>query len=189
MSASEESRMSGKALPVVVLVVVGLALAAWFGEAQGWFGTRSVELSDVIRVTFRPVDANSGQRLGDVRVNCFMRGKEEACSLVRDGREMLVTIAVGVTRIEERSLLSRFDSHIVGGQEVELNLMFIAPDYDRLVKTWRLDDLAALQGEEQRVELLPMPPSSGPEPVYYGPDGTPLPSSLHPESTVPDGAP
>jgi hypothetical protein len=178
MTTIERQGMSGKALPVAVLVVIGLALAVWFGDARGWFGTREVELADVLRVTFRPVDAESGQRLGDVRVNCFMRGKEEACSLVRDGQGMRVTIAVAVSRIEERSLFSRLGSRILGGEEVELNLMFIAPDYDRLVKTWRLDELAALQGEEQRIELARMPPPSGPEPVQYGPDGEPLPSTV-----------
>jgi hypothetical protein len=181
MTTIGRARGRGRALPIALLVLLGILLAAWFGDARGWLGTRAVELNDVIRVTFRPVDADTGQRLGDVRVNCFMRGKEEACSLVRDGRGMLVTIAVGVTRIEQRSFFSRLGSRIVGGDEVELNLMFIAPEYDRLVKTWRLDDLAALQGEEQRVELQRVPPPPGPEPVHYGPDGEPL--AVPPEGT------
>ncbi|HAZ61441.1 MAG TPA: hypothetical protein DCY89_07715 [Gammaproteobacteria bacterium] len=150
-------------LPALLLVLAGVALLLWQGDARGWFGSRPATVDDVLQVTFRPVDAATGRRLADVRVNCFMRGREQACSQVRDGRSMLLTIAVAVRRSEQRGLFTRHASRIIGADDRPIHLMFIAPDYNRLVHSYRLGELAALAtAGEQRVELTRSTAPDGP---------------------------
>jgi len=186
MSGIRKAMLRGRVLPAL-LVLVGIVLALWVGDAGGWFGTRRVEFADVLQVTFRPLDAATDRRLADVRVNCFMRGREQACSLVRDGREMLVTIAVGVRRVEQRGLFTLHASHIAGAEDLQIHLMFIAPEYDRLVQSYRLGELAALAGAgEQRVALHRTPAAAGAEQV--DPPGSQPDAVMNPGTETPPGA-
>jgi len=188
MRGAGMGEVRGRVLPAL-LVAVGILLALWVGDARGWFGMRKVEVADVLQVTFRPVDAATDRRLADVRVNCFMRGREQACSLVRDGRDMLVTIAVGVRRVEEWGLFTRHAARILGGEDLQIHLMFIAPEYDRLVQSYRLGELAALAAAgEQRVALnrMPAPAPPGPEPAAAAGAGTPSSGEVAAEGAATD---
>jgi len=179
-------------LPALLLLLAGVALLLWQGDARGWFGSRTATVDDVLQVTFRPVDAATGRRLADVRVNCFMRGREQACSQVRDGRSLLLTIAVAMRRSEQRGLFTRHSSHIIGADDLPIHLMFIAPDYDRLVHSYRLGELAALAtAGEQRVELTQSTAPDGPGSGHAGAEGsegasgsTEAGSGLHAGETV-----
>jgi hypothetical protein len=166
-SVAEGAGMSTRRVLPLIFVLVASGCVTWWADARGWLGTRLLERADVLQVTFRPVDAATDRRLADVRVSCFMRGREQACSLVRDGRKLLVTIAVGVRRVEERGLFTHHASRLVGADDLTLHLMFIAPDYDRLVLSYPLGELAALAGAgEQRVALHRMPAAAVPGPEH-----------------------
>jgi hypothetical protein len=148
------SRKSGS---IVLLVLLLVSLLLGLADACGWLGQRRMLHPDVLQVTYSPVDAVTGERLENTRVNCFMRGNNEACTLLRGGDPSLVTVNLGIMRVETHGRWSVIDSQIQDADALEISLMFIHPSHERHVLSYRLGELAALAGAVQKVALPPAP--------------------------------
>lgn len=170
--------MRPQTIMLIVLADLGLIAAGLaYADTQGWLGVSETINPEVLRVRYLPVDAESGRTVTDVRVNCFMKGNNDACTLNRDDRREEVAINLGIQRQERRGLWSSLSSEVLGGADLEVNLMFIHPNYPRLVRTYRLNELVALAAERQRIELPPAAVTTAPEGLDAAPETATAPEA------------
>jgi len=122
-------------LPLVLVALLVLA------DHNALFGLSQEVHRVPLDIDFLVLDKASGQPLTNVQVTCFRRGTRNACVRREAGEQANVGIHFEVVRRDTHTWLFHKSSHIEGGAEVEVNVMFIRPDYERLVRTYAINDL------------------------------------------------
>ena len=136
--------------PVIALVLATVLVLA---DYYAVFGLRQTLQRVPLDVDFLVLDAASGQPLTGVQVTCFRRGTRNACVRREPDGKANVGIRFEVVRRDTRTWLFHKSSHIEGGSEVEVNVMFIRPDYGRRIRTYDINELLDMSQGVTRILL------------------------------------
>lgn len=132
-----------------LLLLAGAAIAA---DYAGLLGTHRQVFVDYVDVSFQTLDAATGRPIRDVHVTCFRKGSRHACSERLAHGQDTVYAKFGALMVRTRGwLLSRGTE--IGDPDMRVHIMFIHPDYERVVRTFTVAELVHLQGRKIQVRL------------------------------------
>lgn len=115
------------------------------------FGISQVSEFDIINLNFKPVDEDTGAPVTDVHIRCFQKSNNNACSEKESPGYGLVTVAVPVTRIINRSMFFEHDSRIEETADPKLHIMFIHNDYNNPVETLNVNEIPSKEGSIRKI--------------------------------------
>ena len=136
---------------VIVIIILLLALVA--ADYQGWLGMHTETEQDYFGVHFQTEDDQSGELITDFFINCTRRGSRNACSIAQGMNKNSREAKFGVIKLIKKTWLFRKGESIVGEDEVDVHLMFIHQDYDRVSNTYSMKQLLSMQDETVTVKL------------------------------------
>ncbi len=122
----------------IVLCLAGLFVA---GDYFGLFGLKKYLVLDFAESSFKPVDKETGAPVLEVKIKCFQKGNENACTQ-KDSRTTGIIIArIPVQKLVWESLLFKNKEELVSTNDPQLHMMFIHYNYNKPVETFTIEDL------------------------------------------------
>lgn len=126
------------AIMIAVPVLSGLFVV---GDYFGLFGLKKYLVLDFIETSFKPVEQETGAPILDVRIKCFQKGNDNACTQ-KDSRETGIIIArIPVQKLVWDSLLFKNKEELVASRDPQLHIMFIHYNYNNPVKSFEVESL------------------------------------------------
>ena len=144
--------MRTRTFGTVTVGIVLLAGAAVAADFFGLLGTRRQAFVDYVDVRFAPVNQASGRPVTDVHLNCFRKGSKHACSERAARDRKTVHADFGAVMVRTRSWLFTKGT-APADPAMRVYVMFIHPDYERVVRTFTVADLLRLRGRTVNVEM------------------------------------
>ena len=139
-------------ISILLIIVTGIVTADYFGL----FGTRVVQKADFIELHFNTIDEEQGFKLTDVKIRCFRKGTNDACTQRDSGKAGVVSINIPVRLKIVKSWLFEQETSIIPPDDPKLHIMFIHNDYSHTVETLFYDEFFQLA---QKYLVVPMPKS------------------------------
>jgi len=122
-------------------IVLGLAGLFVAGDYFGLFGLKKYLVLDFAESSFKPVDKETGAPVLEVKIKCFQKGNENACTQ-KDSRTTGIIIArIPVQKLVWESLLFKNKEELVATNDPQLHMMFIHYNYNNPVETFTIEDL------------------------------------------------
>ena len=122
-------------------IVLGLAGLFVAGDYFGLVGLKKYLVLDFAESSFKPVDKETGAPVLEVRIKCFQKGNENACTQ-KDSRTTGIIIArIPVQKLVWESLLFKNKEELVATNDPQLHMMFIHYNYNNPVETFTIEDL------------------------------------------------
>ena len=126
---------------VALSIVLGLAGLFVAGDYFGLFGLKKYLVLDFAESSFKPVDKETGAPVMEVRIKCFQKGNENACTQ-KDSRTTGIIIArIPVQKLVWESLLFKNKEELIATKDPQLHMMFIHYNYNNPVETFTIEDL------------------------------------------------
>ncbi len=126
---------------VVLSIVLGLAGLFVAGDYFGLFGLKKYLVLDFVESSFKPVDKETGAPVLEVKIKCFQKGNENACTQ-KDSRTTGIIIArIPVQKLVWESLLFKNKEELLATNDPQLHMMFIHYNYNNPVETFTIEDL------------------------------------------------
>lgn len=126
---------------VALSIVLGLAGLFVAGDYFGLFGLKKYLVLDFAESSFKPVDKETGAPVMEVRIKCFQKGNENACTQ-KDSRTTGIIIArIPVQKLVWESLLFKNKEELIATNDPQLHMMFIHYNYNNPVETFTIEDL------------------------------------------------
>lgn len=120
-----------------------LVLASLFvtGDYFGLFGLKKYLVLDFAESSFKPVDKELGAPVLDVKIKCFQKGNENACTQ-KESRTIGIIIArIPVQKLVWESFLFKNKEELVATNDPDLHIMFIHYNFTNPVETFVIEDL------------------------------------------------
>ena len=117
------------------------------------FGVKQVEKFDFTEINFNTVDEESGAPVEGVKVRCFQKNNNNACTQRDSGQISIVSINVPVQKIVTQSVLFEQDVEIKKTKDPKIHVMFIHQDYANPVETIFVEELLELKDKNIIVKM------------------------------------
>ena len=121
-----------------VLTFAGLFVT---GDYFGVFGLKKYLVLDFAESSFKPVDKNSGAPVMEVRIKCFQKGNDNACTQKESRTTGIIIARIPVQKLVWESLLFKNKEELVATNDPEIHIMFIHYNYNNPVETFTVEDL------------------------------------------------
>jgi len=121
-----------------VLGVAGLFVT---GDYFGVFGLKKYLVLDFAESSFRLVDKETGAPVIDVKIRCFQKGNNNACTQKESRTTGIIIVRVPVQKLVWESLLFKNKEELVATSDPQLHIMFIHYNYNNPVATFSIEDL------------------------------------------------
>ena len=105
------------------------------------FGLKKYLVLDFAESSFKPVDKNSGAPVMEVRIKCFQKGNENACTQKESRTTGIIIARIPVQKLVWESLLFKNKEELVATNDPEIHIMFIHYNYNNPVETFTVEDL------------------------------------------------
>lgn len=112
-----------------MFVVLGLAGLFVAGDYFGLFGLKKYLVLDFVESSFKPVDKETGAPILEVRIKCFQKGNENACTQKESRSTGVVIVRIPVQKLVWESLLFKNKEELVATNDPQLHIMFIHYDF------------------------------------------------------------
>ena len=122
----------------VVLVLAGLFVT---GDYFGLFGLKKYLVLDFAESSFKPVDKESGAPVLDVKIKCFQKGNENACTQKESRTTGIIIARFPVQKLVWESLLFKNKEELVATNDPNLHIMFIHYNFTNPVESFVIEDL------------------------------------------------
>jgi hypothetical protein len=126
---------------IVFAVVLGLAGLFVTGDYFGVFGLKKYLVLDFAESSFKPVDKETGAPVTDVKIRCFQKGNNNACTQKESRSSGVIIVRVPVQKLVWETLLFRNKEELVATNDPQLHIMFIHYNYDNPVATFTIEEL------------------------------------------------
>ncbi len=129
------------------ITLIGLCIISVFlglfvvGDYFGLFGLKKYLVLDFIESSFKPVTKRSGAPIPDVKIKCFQKGNENACTQKASRTTGIIIARIPVQKLIWESLLFRSKEELVATNDPEIHIMFIHYDYKNPVATFTVQNL------------------------------------------------
>lgn len=123
---------------VSVIILLGLFVV---GDYFGLFGLKKYLVLDFAEASFRPVEHDTGAPVLEVRIKCFQKGNENACTQKESRSRRIVSARIPMQKLIWESLLFKNKEELIPSREPQLHIMFIHYNYTNLVETFAVEDL------------------------------------------------
>ncbi len=140
-----------KVIAILVLLLIPVAFVA--GDYLGLFGTAKSRVYDQVSVHFSPEDSQTHLAITDVHISCYRQGSRNACTEVDSGDNRQLAMLLTVPRLVTRSHLFELSSELLVAEGLELDLVFIHPDYEQYHRRYSVSELLKMQSVPNRIEL------------------------------------
>ena len=117
------------------------------------FGTRVTQKADFIELHFNTIDEEQGFKVTGVKIRCFRKGTNDACTQRESGKAGVVSINVPVRLKIVKSWLFEQEVTILAPDDPKLHVMFIHNDYAHTVETIFYDEFFELTNKDMVVPL------------------------------------
>jgi len=121
-----------------VLGVAGLFVT---GDYFGVFGLKKYLVLDFAESSFRLVDKETGAPVIDVKIRCFQKGNNNACTQKESRTTGIIIVRVPVQKLVWESLLFKNKEELVATNDPQLHIMFIHYNYNNPVASFSIEDL------------------------------------------------
>jgi hypothetical protein len=139
---------------IIAIGVLLIPVAMLAGDYLGLFGTVKSRIYDQVPVLFSPEDSQTHRSITDVHITCYRTGSRNACAEVPSGDNRRIAMILTVPRLVTRSHLFELASKQLVPDDLELNLVFIHPDYEQYHRRYSVSELLNMQSEPNRIELI-----------------------------------
>jgi hypothetical protein len=133
------------------VVVAGIVITDYFSL----LGITQQEKLGFVEARFKTVDAENGMPVLNVYIRCFQKKNNNACTQRDSYKAGVVSIKIPVRRIVSHSLFFNQGETFMETKDPELHIMFIHPDYDNPVESFRTIDLFNNPGQQYLVKMPP----------------------------------
>ncbi|MDZ7736982.1 MAG: hypothetical protein U5P41_13465 [Gammaproteobacteria bacterium] len=155
MSPERKKRFIVAAAAVIALSA-GLVVADYFGA----FGISKDSNTEFVEFNVRTVDAETGRKIGNVKVRCFQYTSNNACGQPPGREHGVVRISLLVEKHVKESLLFRKEVRYTPVNENELRVMFIHTEYQKPVRRYNIPELIEHPDQVFTVEMAPLVPAA-----------------------------
>lgn len=155
MSPEKKKRFIVFAAAAVTLSAV-LIVADYFGV----FGIREYSNTEFVEFSVRTVDAETGRKIGNVKVRCFQYNTRNACGQPPGREHGVVRISLLVEKHVKESLLFQKEVRYTPVNEDELRVMFIHTEYQKPVRRYNIPELIQHPDQVFTVEMAPLVPAA-----------------------------
>lgn len=126
---------------IVAGILFGLSVLFVAGDYFGLFGLKKYLVLDFAEISFKPIEKETGTPIIDVRIKCFQKGNDNACTQ-KDSRTTGIIIArIPVQKLVWASLLFKNKEELVPTNDPLLHIMFIHYNYNNPVKSFAVEEL------------------------------------------------
>ncbi|RKZ49288.1 MAG: hypothetical protein DRQ48_06035 [Gammaproteobacteria bacterium] len=126
---------------IASLIVLGIAGLFVTGDYFGVFGLKKYLVLDFAESSFRPVDKETGAPVIDVKIRCFQKGNNNACTQKESRASGIIIVRVPVQKLVWESLLFKNKEELVATNDPQLHIMFIHYNYNNPVATFSIEGL------------------------------------------------
>jgi len=110
------------------------------GDYFGIFGLKKYLVLGFIESSFKPVDEATGAPVLDVKIRCFQKGNDNACTQKESRITGLVIARIPVQKLVWKSLLFNNKEELIPTNDPQIHIKFIS-NYINLVETFIVEDL------------------------------------------------
>ena len=96
---------------------------------------------DFAESSFKPVDKESGAPVLDVKIKCFQKGNENACTQKESRTTGIIIARIPVQKLVWESLLFKNKEELVATNDPNLHIMFIHYNFTNPVESFVIEDL------------------------------------------------
>jgi hypothetical protein len=120
-----------------------LSLSGLFvtGDYFALYGLKKYLVLDFIESSFKPVDKETGAPVVDVKIRCFQKGNNNACTQKESHTTGIVIARIPVQKLVWESFLFKNKEELVATNDPQLHIMFIHYNYNNPVETFIVEDL------------------------------------------------
>ena len=122
----------------IILVLSSLFVA---GDYFGLFGLKKHLVLDFAESSFKPVEKESGAPILDVKIKCFQKSNENACTQKASRTTGIIIARIPVQKLVWESLLFKNKEELVATSDPKIHIMFIHYNYDNPVETFTIESL------------------------------------------------
>jgi hypothetical protein len=122
----------------IILVLSGLFVA---GDYFGLFGLKKYLVLDFAESSFKTIEEGSGAPVLDVRIKCFQKGNENACTQKASRTTGIIIVRIPVQKLVWESLLFKNKEELVATSDPKIHIMFIHYNYHNPVETFTIKSL------------------------------------------------
>lgn len=130
-----------KNILIALLAGACIALALILADYSGLFGLKKHLVLDFIEASFSTRDKATGSPILEVKVKCFQKNNENACTQKNTSSDMLANIRIPVQKIVSESLLFRKNEELVSSLDPSINIMFIHKNYGSIIETFNIKQI------------------------------------------------
>ncbi len=138
---------------IIAIGVLLIPLALLAGDYLGLFGTVKSRIYEQVPVLSSPEDNQTHRAITDVHITCYRTGSRNVCAEVPGGDNRQVAMILTVPRLVTRSHLFELASEQLVPDDLELDLVFIHPDYEQYHRRYSVSELLNMQSLPNRIEL------------------------------------
>lgn len=120
---------------LTLLIVCSLVVVFIVCDYFALFGLKKYLVLDFIELSFVTRDQDTGAPVVGVRVRCFQKGNDNACTKKKSKSTATLLIRVPVQNIVWHSLLFKNKVERLEPQNSKLHIMFIHPDYTNPIES------------------------------------------------------
>jgi hypothetical protein len=122
----------------IVLVISVLFVT---GDYFGLFGLKKYLVLDFAESSFKPIEKGSGAPILDVKIKCFQKGNENACTQKASRTTGIVIARIPVQKLVWESILFKNKEELVATSDPKIHIMFIHYNYNNPVETFTIESL------------------------------------------------
>ncbi|MFT5425970.1 MAG: hypothetical protein ACI9ZT_000911 [Gammaproteobacteria bacterium] len=122
----------------IVLVISVLFVT---GDYFGLFGLKKYLVLDFAESSFKPIEKESGAPILDVKIKCFQKDNENACTQKASRTTGIVIARIPVQKLVWESILFKNKEELVATSDPKIHIMFIHYNYNNPVETFTIESL------------------------------------------------
>jgi hypothetical protein len=142
-----------KKIYITISILISAVILFIVADYYSMFGVKQVEKFDFTEINFNTVDEESGAPVEGVKVRCFQKNNNNACTQRDSGQISIVSINVPVQKIVTQSILFEQDVEIKKTKDPKIHVMFIHQDYANPVETIFVEELLELKDKNIIVKM------------------------------------
>lgn len=126
-----------------ILLCVCLLFSGLFvgGDYFGLFVLKKYLVLDFVESSFKPIDKETGAPVFDVKIRCFQKDNNNACTQKESRSTGIVIVRIPVQKLVWKSFLFKNKEQLVASRDPQLHIMFIHYNFTNPVATFVIEDL------------------------------------------------
>jgi len=138
---------------ITISILISAVILFIVADYYSMFGVKQIEKFDFTEINFNTVDEESGAPVEGVKVRCFQKKNNNACTQRNSGQISIVSINIPVQKIVTQSILFEQDVEIKKTKDPKIHVMFIHQDYASPVETLFVEELLELKDKNIIVKM------------------------------------